>query len=78
MPTISYFEIEPTVFDSNFNFKYTNDLPTEDTREVYRIIYQSDGVRHGLKIINKFSDGNMWLENDNVKGDGLLPFMVQM
>jgi hypothetical protein len=74
MPLISYFEIEPAVFDSTFNFKYTSDLPTEDRRGSLPYYLPIGWCRHGLNIFNKFPGGNVWLDSNNVAGEWAAAF----
>jgi hypothetical protein len=74
MPLISYFELEPTIFDPDFNFEYTTDMPTEDTRGGLPYYLPIGWYRHALKVIDKYSDGNVWLSCDNVEGEWAVAF----
>ncbi len=74
MPLISYFELEPTMFDENFNFEYPTDIPTVDTRGSLPYYLPIGWTRHALKLINKYPDGNVWLGSDNLTGEWAVAF----
>lgn len=74
MPLVGYFELEPTIFDPIFNFEYTNDMPTEDTRGSLPYYLPIGWYRHALKVLGKYSDGNTWLNCDKIDGEWVVAF----
>jgi hypothetical protein len=71
---ITFFQLQPTDFDPEFNVDYTPNMPTPVQRGGLPYYLPIGWHRHALKVEDKYTDGNLWLGSDNVKGEWAVAF----
>lgn len=72
---ISFFQLETTDFDSQFNLDYRSMQPnTVDRRGGLPYYLPIGWYRHALKVVDKYPDDKLWLGSSNVDGEWAVAF----
>ena len=73
-PLLSFFQLKASDLAPEFNVDYRSDMPKEDRRGGYPYYLPIGWYRHGLRVIDKYADGEVWLGSTNIDGEWAVAF----
>jgi hypothetical protein len=75
MPVLSYLQLQPLDFDSQYNYDYTlKDTPEQLPRGGLPYYLPKGWYRHALRVNSKYTDDPVWLGSSNSKGEWPVAF----
>ncbi|UJR24705.1 hypothetical protein I4U23_006079 [Adineta vaga] len=74
MPLINFFQLSPFDFAPEHNRDYTTDMSEKETRGSLPYFLPLGWYRHALKVVDKYSNDQLWLGSSNVDGEWAVAF----
>jgi hypothetical protein len=74
MPLLTYLQLRPRDFDTQYNYDYNQKGLIDSKRGGYPYHVPLGWYRHALDISKKYPDDKLWLGSDNIPGEWPVAF----